>query len=772
MPVLAEDQVILDVIVNGQNIGQSFLWLTETGDVLVSPDLFSGLRLKKKFLEDQESDKISLKSLSHALTFVVDNNDAVLTITIAPRWFESQLVQPPPPTNFPERKNIVKPLFFSGFINYRIEAEYTEADNFNSYNLPWEVGFNWERWFAFSNLNYRFSNGKSEHTRLMSHIIRDDPANLNRLVIGDFAPPITNFLGGNVMGGISWGSRFSLDQKFKPYPGVNADFILETPTRAEIYNGGNLVKEWDLLPGPVRFEELNAYAGGNAVMVLRDIFGRERRIDLPQLFGGRELLRQGIQEYSYNLGFPREDFGTKSLEYGDFSGSAFHRYGFTDWFTAGLSLAFQNDLYNTGPLLGLRMGNDHLIDSEAMFSYQNGDTGYGVSTQYTYRKSNFAGGLSLLLFSRDFQPPFSSRATEEDAIQSLRYRWNLTASHSWPRWGGVSLSYADNDYWEESEERTSLLNLSYSKSIFKHFNLSVNLRKGIQGPDNQEIFISLQYTPADDRQKRFYDNMAYRYRAAAGKEIQQEISVQKYTGLGKGFGYSLTAIQNGKETGGGGRVGFRHELGIAEISLQQPPNGNMAGNLGWAGGIGIIDGGIYFGRPVIDSFAVVELEGLDNVPVYSGSSLAGETGWFGGLMMPELISYNENRIAIRPRDLPIDYESTGTERIVEMGQRGAARIKFKAFRFTAVEGNIYALTSDGDKEFLSTLPMDFVVDGESRNSFTGQDGYFYLENLPPGEQVLRIFKTDGVCNANIVVPESEAIVNNIGEVLCEPNKEK
>ncbi|MDM8517870.1 fimbria/pilus outer membrane usher protein [Desulfobacterales bacterium HSG16] len=765
----AEDQVILDVMVNGQNVGQAFLWLTEAGDVLVPHDLFSGLRLKKKLLADQKSGKISLKHLSHALKFEVDHNNAVLTITVAPQWFESQIIRPQPPALL-KRSTITKAQPFSGFINYQIESEYIENDAFKSYNLPWEVGFNREKWFAFSNFRYRNTDGKDQSTRLMTNLIMDDSAKLYRLTFGDFSPPGTAIIGSDIMGGISWDTRFALNRYFKPYPGMNADFVLETPAHAQLYSDGNLIKEWDLLPGPVRLEELNTYAGGSAELVLRDVFGRERRIDLPQLFGGQDLLRKGVHEYSYNMGFLRENFGTESSKYGDFAGIAFHRYGFADWFTGGISAAFQENIYNAGLLAGIRLSNDHLISSEAMFSQEKGNNGSAVSTRYAYRNGNFSGGLSLLLYSRDFRSPLNSDDAEENKIQSLRYQWNLTASHSWQSLGGVSFSYANNDYREGTKEETSLLTLSYSKSFYKQFNLFISMKQGIQGLDNQEIYLGFQYTPSNDRQKRFYDNIAYRYKDAKGEDRQQEVSVQKHTGLGKGFGYSLTAFHNGREIGGSGKVGYRHELGIAEVLLRQPSEGKMAGNVSWTGGIGIIDNGVYFGRPVIDSFAIVEVDGLDEVPVYSGSSLAGETGMNGRLMIPELVSYNDNRILIRPRDLPIDYELTGRERVVEMEQRGAAIVKFKASRFTAVEGNLYIIASDGIRESLDTVPISVEVNGELRNSFTGQNGYFYLENLPPGEYVLRIYWAGDVCNARIIVPENEAIVNNIEDVICEPAK--
>ncbi len=764
-PAAAEDRLILSVIVNGQDMGEAFIHLREDGDMLVPSDFFSHLHLKKElFTSLNTSDKISLKSLSHAISFAPDYDNAVLTIKIDPQWYQSQLIRPPP-AKPPVRDTVIRPEPFSGFLNYRLEGQYDEKQGFNTFSMPWEIGFNREKWFGLSSFRYRYRDGKNTQTRLMSSLIRDDPPRLNRLTIGDFTPPATVFLSSGILCGISWGTRFSLDRSFKPYPGLNAETVLDTPARAELYSSGNLIREWELLPGPVRFEELNAFTGGDSELLLRDVFGKETRIDLPRLFSGRELLRRGIHEYSYNLGFLREDFGTESWEYGELSGTAFHRYGFTDRFSAGMGAAFHNDLFNAGPMFGFRLGNDHLISSEAMLSHKRGEPGYAFSGQYTYRKGSFAGVLSFLGLSRDFQTPLRSDETGEDSVQSPQTQWNLTASQSWQNRGGLSFSFVSNTY--RDQEQTSLVTLSYSKTLFRHFNLSVSMKQGIQGPDEQEFFISVQYSPPD---KRFYDNIAYRYRQNEEENRKQELSVQKFAGMGKGFGYSFTASLEGQETGTGGRAVYRHEKGIAEVSLQQISKKNMSGNIGWAGGIAMLGGDIFWGRPITDSFAVAQMEGLDNVPVYFGSSLAGETGRNGSLMIPELISHTENRISVRPRDLPLDYELGAKERIVEMAQRGGVRINFKAFRFTAVEGSLYAVSSEGVRKALSALPIVCKVSGEMRESFTGQDGYFYLENLPPGEYVINVFTAEGVCNAKIAVPENGEIVNNLGDTVCEPEK--
>ena len=67
-------------------------------------------------------------------------------------------------------------------------------------------------------------------------------------------------------------------------------------------------------------------------MVVRDILGREQVITQP-FFTSSRLLKQGLQSYSYELGFVRRNFGIDSNNYGRLMAVGTHRLGFTEKFT-------------------------------------------------------------------------------------------------------------------------------------------------------------------------------------------------------------------------------------------------------------------------------------------------------------------------------------------------------------------------------------------------------------------------------------------------------
>ena len=81
------------------------------------------------------------------------------------------------------------------------------------------------------------------------------------------------------------------------------------------------------------------------------------------------------------------------------------------------------------------------------------------------------------------------------------------------------------------------------------------------------------------------------------------------------------------------------------------------------------------------------------------------------LLVPDLVSHQMNRVFIKPKDLPINYELQEKEKYIEVGQRSGTRVFFSAFRFMAVEGSLYILLPDGSKEFPHTGGSILLVVG-------------------------------------------------------------
>jgi outer membrane usher protein FimD/PapC len=138
------EPVIFNVIVNGQNHGEDFFLLSETGEVLASPETLKSLRFKESLWHEQSTDTISLQSLSPELSFEIDENTVSLKISVPPALLENQEVEIEEPSGL--RYDIVSPEPLSGFINYDINYIFLLKKAFNRWTClgkwvsRWEIG--------------------------------------------------------------------------------------------------------------------------------------------------------------------------------------------------------------------------------------------------------------------------------------------------------------------------------------------------------------------------------------------------------------------------------------------------------------------------------------------------------------------------------------------------------------------------------------------------------------------------------------------------------
>src|SRR5262249_377800 len=152
-----------------------------------------------------------------------------------------------------------------------------------------------------------------------------------------------------VMGGVSFFRDFGLDPYFVQYPGLNFSGAVSTPSTVDVYVNGQLLRRVPLPPGQFELKDLPVPAGtNNTRLVLRDRFGREREIGFKFFFASG-LLKEGLQEFSYNFGSRKNNLATESWNYGPLVFLARHRLGITDSLTAGLRLEASSGLVSGGP---------------------------------------------------------------------------------------------------------------------------------------------------------------------------------------------------------------------------------------------------------------------------------------------------------------------------------------------------------------------------------------------------------------------------------------
>jgi len=339
-------RAILRIILNEEDKGEYFVMLTADGDALFSRDDFKKLgfrEIPKKAV--RKNGQVSFISLSPEIRFETDEKQSALIITANPHLLQRQRVNCVRlcPLDVAMSKNN------SAFLNYSLNCNLGDSFDFRTLNIPIETGIRIGDYLSLSEFSYIQNKSNHSAVRGMSRIIKDDPVTLRRYVVGDYVAG-SGILGSTgTFGGLSISKNFSMKPYLIRFPGLSLSGILQNPSEIEVYVDGIMVRKEKLSPGEFEFLNLPVTTGaGDITYVVRDAYGREERIVHP-FYASSNLLRPGLHEYSYNLGFRREAFGRKSFEYGDLCFSGFHRLGLYRTFTGGLRAEADRNTLNFGP---------------------------------------------------------------------------------------------------------------------------------------------------------------------------------------------------------------------------------------------------------------------------------------------------------------------------------------------------------------------------------------------------------------------------------------
>jgi outer membrane usher protein len=753
-PVYAQgvERVVLKIYLNSEDKGEYILLYTPEGDVLLPREDLENMGLAP--LQGGREDYLSLKSLSPEIMFRIDEEGAALHITANPQLFQKSTIDLSsrrPSSVIPLKDN-------TAFLNYGIRYGLDHDLEFSSLTVPLELGVNLGGPFAFSRFSYRRTKNEEKFIRLLSSLTIDDPARMRRWILGDFSAFSGAPGGGGIFGGVSVSKNFSISPYFTRYPGISLAGVIETPSDVEIYMQDRLVRKEHLSPGEFEFADLPHVTGaGDAVIVIRDPFGREERM-IDSFYVSTRLLKPGLHEYSYNLGFRREGLGVKNFEYTDPAFLWSHRYGFSRSLTTGLRGEVNEHVANLGSTFTFVPGNKGEIDTSMAVSRERGRNGYGVLLGYIYSGGMVSGNLAISAHSKDYANLNISASDDKPRFLGL-----VRFGFHHEDFGSLSFNYSISDMYEGTDIKRT--NLSYNRNVFRNTTLNIRVSKIDTEEETTEVFLSLIFQPGRGHTASLNTSVQNSRIAASG-------TLQKNAPRGVGLGYSLRAgarenLDGNQEIGGYVFTQYRGQYGVYSADYRRSNETNSY-FLGAAGGVSFLNGSFYASRPITDSFALVDVHVLEGVKVFQNNQEVGVTNSQGQVLVPELMSYYENSLSIETKDIPINYELGEIEKSVTTSLRGGGVVKFDVKKLQAFTG-IFFVAEDGRKTSADYAGLEIKIDGKNIEGIVGKRGEFYLENLPSGRFPARLLLGRQECHFEIVIPDSDDIVVDMGEVTCEVN---
>jgi len=684
----AEEVVVLTVFINSENMGDFFLVLTEDRDILIKREDFKTTRLSvesAKILSFSGEPYISLLSIP-GLSFEVQEKTASLIIQAPPELFTEQRLD----VSFQKPYKVTYTKDNSAFFNYGLQYSTDQS----TLNLPTEIGLRIRDALATSSFYYLKGEDINKNIRLLTTVRTDSRETLRTLFLGD-APAVSGILGSSeIVGGVTLTKNYNIDPYLIRFPSLTLGGAITTPSEVNLYVNGFLTRRERLDPGEFQLKNVPAIVGlGNADIVIKDAFGREHVISKEFYYSDR-LLEKGLHEYSYSIGFRREDFGTKSFSYGNPAILAFHNYGFTERLKGGFALEASDETINAGPTASLLISKIGVVDAVFAASNSDGKTGFGSYLNYSFLSPFFNANLSVRSLTRNYSNLMLSPS--EDKVS-----FELGGVAGWTHrlYGSLSLAYSFSQMHVGHDVKQYAA--SYNKILTRNLTFfSITSRREDAEGTNDQIFLGLNVYFG----KGISANL--NYTAKEGDGITA-VGLQKNLPPGPGFGFNANVETRRDDTNMYGGVQYQNEYGIYGIRAQKIEE-HEDFIFSAAGGIGYIDGSFFVSRPIMDAFAKVNVDGIEGIRVYAFGNEIGKTDKKGNVIVPDIHSFIDNRIDIENRDVPINYNIPTLTQYISLPFRGGSLVKFDVTKIQGIIGRIFVI-EDGMKKPLEAGDMQVRV---------------------------------------------------------------
>lgn len=618
-----------------------------------------------------------------------------------------------------------------------------------------------------------------------------DPGNLTRLettwAYSDRDRLITYRAGDTISGGLSWTRpvwlgglqierNFALRPDLVTMPTPTVSGSAAVPSTLDLYTQNVKTFTSAMPAGPYEITNLPITTGaGTARVVLRDAVGRETVETLP-FFASNQLLKEGLYNFSAEVGFPRRYYGIESNNYDDrLMGSGSVRYGLADWLTLEGHAEGGEDLANGGAGAVFPLGAVGAASFALAGSSAAGATGgqvsaslemgyWGVSfyarTQRTFGDYEDIASVTANFFPSPNQPvpiyagvaPFTARPPK--AIDQISLGVPL-------RFDASSLNLSFTDVESALGDRDRIIGLSYNRPFFHNSTLFASAFSSVDNKDSFGIFAGISIP--------FGGNISSSMGVESGPKgagITADISKSEQQEVGS-YGWHVrdaespiaeSPISGSLPADRSAGLSYRAPFARLEAGVQQYDN-DLHATAAIDGSIAFLDGAVFFANRIDDAFAVVDA-GAPNVAVQYENRPVGESQ--GLLLVPYLNSYQKNKISIDPKDLPIDAEVPTTRDIVVPADRSGVVVKFgvketsQAALITFVDrtGKPLAVGAQGRLE------------GSGQGFVIGYDGQAYISGLA-AHNLVTIERPDGSsCRAEFSYTPRRGEQVTINNVVC------
>ena len=636
-------------------------------------------------------------------------------------------------------------------LNYDIYGTEGQRDT-NTLSVFTELrAFNSGGVFSTTSLSQATRNGnewQSRSVRLDTSWSTSFPDSLLTLRVGDTLTNALSWSRSTRIAGIQLGTNFALQPYLitAPLPAFLGSATL--PSNVQLYVNGVEQYNGKVPAGPFQVSTIpNINGAGNAQVVLTDTLGRATTLNFS-LYDEHQLLKQGLSDWSMELGVVRENYGLNSFSYGhDPVGSGTWRYGVSNNLTVEAHAEATQGLTNAGGggawLLGTAGG---IVSASLAQSERSGKSGSLYSLGYSWRDNQFNFSVSGIRTHGDYSdaatlygPPPPSISAQAIAGYSTAYWGSFGASYLHLRYPQQDATRYGSAYWYKSIGSSLSLNFSFNQNLNKSSDRSIFLVATLALDHNITVSGSVQ---------RDGNRTGFVLDASQSPPSQG------------GFSWRATARQGGDQNGAQGELDYLGRYGQLDVGFNSIGD-TRYGYAGATGALVLMGGEVFGARYINNGFAVISTGGIANVPVKLENNLIGTTNRNGLLLVSPLNAYQDNHLSIDPMDLPAQVRIDHVVALTTPTDRAGTLVRFGITSIRAATVTLHD-ASGQPLPVGSRVTLAGQTDG---GAMVGFDGDVYLDTLNE-HNTLIVHTPTGTCRASFDYQSDDQGIPAIGPLLC------
>ena len=524
--------------------------------------------------------------------------------------------------------------------------------------------------------------------------------------------------------------------------------------------------------GPFVVDRLPTVTGsGEVSVVVRDALGREQIVS-QSFYTSSALLARDLTQYAINIGSVRDDYASSSDRYGGMLEEVSYRRGITDDFTLeGHGEYLSGDSHAAGLNAVYGLGTVGTVNITAAHGGGASGSGWltGVGMEHHGQSSSFLADTTWA------GSEFAQVGEPADPAMRIRRRTVLQSSAGLGRYGSLSLAYVIQSYRNSPAQQTAIVTHTLSLGRGGAVNLTVSRIRtaaaiaAAPGQASSSLYLSYVYSLGERRTASVTAVAGSGGSGGGAPGSEMLASVAESPPVGPGGGYRLSA-----STSGNYDADWHQQSGAADVDVEAARNAGVSGESALVtGALTWLDGQIHTSRAVNGSFAMVNVGGIADVPVYVENQLMTHTDASGRALLYNLRPYEANHISIAPEDLPLDTAITSSSTIMAPAYRSGVVVRFPVER---VKGATFRLvTGDGEP-----VPPGATVNLAGIEFPVVRDGMVYVTGYEPGVDAEAVWTggqcvfrldppgvaTPGAVTPGVATPPRDEPIPDLGVIHC------